>query len=52
MESQIKLPPEVLVMKPLIQTVLTSMPLAIMPPLESSGTNPPLLETRFEEFRA
>jgi hypothetical protein len=37
-------------MKPPIQTVLTPMPLAIMPPLESSGTNPPLMETRFEEF--
>jgi hypothetical protein len=51
-ESQIKLQPEMLVMKPPIQTVLTPMPLAIMPPSESSGTNPPLMETRFEEFWA
>jgi hypothetical protein len=49
-ESQINLQPEPLVTKPLIQTILTLMPLAIMPPLESSGTNPPLMETRFEEF--
>jgi len=49
-ESQINLQPESLVMKPLIQTVLTPMLLAIMPPLESCGTNPPLMETRFEEF--
>jgi hypothetical protein len=51
-ESQIKLQPEPLVMKPPIQTVLTPMPLAIMPPSESSGTNPPLMETRFEKFRS
>ncbi|KAH9536061.1 hypothetical protein CY35_17G086200 [Sphagnum magellanicum] len=51
-ESQIKLQPKLLVMKPPIQTVLTPMPLAIMPPSESSGTNPPLMETQFEEFRS
>jgi hypothetical protein len=51
-ESQIKLQPEPLVMKPPIQTVLTPMALEIMPPSESSGTNAPLMEARFEEFRS
>ncbi len=44
-ESQIKLQLELLVMKPPIQTILTPMPLAIMPPSESSGINSPLMET-------
>ncbi len=52
MESQIKLQPESLVMKPPIQTVLTPMPLAIMRPSQSSVTKPPLMETRFEEFQS
>jgi hypothetical protein len=51
-DSQTKLQPVSLVMKPPIQMVLTLMPLAIVPPSKSSVTNPTLMENRFEEFRS
>lgn len=47
LDSQTKLQPVPLVMKPPIQMVLTPMPLAIVPPSKSSVINPTLMENQF-----